>query len=167
MAHLIEGLLKLSRITRSEMNSQEVDMSALVRDISVKLLSGEPDRKIEFAIQEGIAVKGDVLLIRVVLENLLDDSWKFTGKHPRPKIEFGSMTENGSPIYFIRDNGAGFDMAYSDKLFGAFQRLHTVDEFPGTGIGLATVRRIIQRHGGRIWAESDIGRGATFYFTLH
>ncbi|MGH2524756.1 MAG: sensor histidine kinase, partial [Anaerolineales bacterium] len=115
---------------------------------------------------EGAVVTGDARLLRVMLENLLGNAWKFTGKRPQARIEFGVAQRDGARVYFVRDNGAGFDMAYADKLFGAFQRLHGAHEFPGTGIGLATVQRIVQRHGGRLWAEAGVEQGATFNFTL-
>jgi light-regulated signal transduction histidine kinase (bacteriophytochrome) len=125
-----------------------------------------PDRDVDVIIQEGIIVQGDPYLMQIALSNLLDNAWKFTENAEHPRIEFGATAGDGEPFYFVRDNGAGFDMAYVDKLFGAFQRLHMSPEFPGTGIGLAMVKRIIARHGGRVWAEGEIGKGATFCFTL-
>jgi signal transduction histidine kinase len=166
MAQLIDDMLNLSRVTRNEMHREVVDVSALVKNVSQELVAAEPDRKVELAIAEGVRAEGDARLFRVLFENLLRNAWKFTAKHPTAKIEFGIQTNNGRPVYFVRDDGAGFDMAYAGKLFGAFQRLHAMTEFAGTGVGLATVQRIIHRHGGRIWAEAKVDQGATFYFTL-
>jgi light-regulated signal transduction histidine kinase (bacteriophytochrome) len=125
-----------------------------------------PERSVQVVIEPGLRVKGDANLIRIALENLVGNAWKFTRKKPEPAIEINAIQKESETVYFVRDNGAGFDMAYADKLFGAFQRLHDISEFEGTGIGLATVQRIIHRHGGRVWAESAIEHGATFYFTL-
>jgi PAS domain S-box-containing protein len=167
MAQLIDDLLNLSRVTRSDMRGEQVDLSALAETITAELQQAHPDRAVACIIAPGLVANGDAHLLRIVLENLFGNAWKFTSRHPRAHIEFGSMRQpDGSLAYFIRDDGAGFDMAYADKLFGAFQRLHGMTEFPGTGIGLATVQRIIQRHGGRIWAEAAPEKGATFYFTL-
>jgi PAS domain S-box-containing protein len=167
MAQLIDDLLNLSRVTRSEMRLETVNLSALARAIAVELLRAQPERRVEFVIAEGLVVRGDPGLLQVALVNLLDNAWKFTGKHPRAKIEFGVTRHDGQPVYFVRDDGAGFNMAYADKLFGAFQRLHTTLEFEGTGIGLATVQRVIQRHRGRVWGEGAVEHGATFYFALY
>ncbi len=166
MSQLIDDLLNLSRITRSDMNYEMVDMSAMANEITTVLRSKQPERQVELVISKKIKAKGDERLLCVALENLLDNAWKFTGKHPRSRIEFGVTHNNGKEVYFVRDDGAGFDMAYVDKLFTSFQRLHDIKEFEGTGVGLATVQRIIHRHGGRIWAEGEVERGATFYFTL-
>lgn len=166
MGRLIDDLLNLSRMTRIEMRREVVDLSALAQAITAELQNREPGRQAEFVIAEGMEVNGDKRLLMVVLENLLGNAWKFTEKHPRARIECGVTQVNGKPAYFVRDDGAGFDMAYADKLFGAFQRLHGTTEFSGTGIGLATVQRIIHRHGGRVWAEGAVEQGATFYFTL-
>lgn len=166
MAQLIDDLLDLSRMTRTEMRRETVDLSALAQTIAAELKKREPMRQVEFIIAGRLMVKGDKRLLRVVLENLLGNAWKFTGKHPKAKIECGVTQVDGRSAYFVRDNGAGFDMAYANKLFGAFQRLHAPSEFPGSGIGLATVQRIIHRHGGQVWAEGVVGQGATFYFTL-
>ena len=166
MGRLIDDLLNLSRMTRIEMRREVVDLSALAKAAAAELQNREPGRQVEFVIAEGMEVNGDKRLLMVVLENLLGNAWKFTEKHPRARIECGVTQVNGKPAYFVRDDGAGFDMAYADKLFGAFQRLHGTTEFPGTGIGLATVQRIIHRHGGRVWAEGAVEQGATFYFTL-
>jgi len=166
MAQLIDDLLNLSRVTRSEMRREPVDLSALAKLVAAELQRTQPERYVAFVIKDGIVVNGDAHLLRIALENLLGNAWKFTGKHQRASIEFGATEQEGKPVYFVRDNGVGFDMAYADKLFGAFQRLHTPAEFPGTGIGLATVQRIIHRHGGRVWAESVVEKGATFYFAL-
>jgi light-regulated signal transduction histidine kinase (bacteriophytochrome) len=143
-----------------------VDLSALAESIAAGLHEAEPQRRVEFAIASGVVAQGDADLLRVVLENLLGNAWKFTSKQAEGRVEFGVGEVDGTAAYYVRDDGAGFDMAYVDKLFGAFQRLHRVSEFEGTGIGLATVQRIIHRHGGRVWAEGAVGEGATFYFTL-
>lgn len=166
MAQLIDDMLELSRVTRGEMRCEEVDLSKLANSIAAELQSAEPERQIQLAIAEGIKTNGDARLLRVLLENLLRNAWKFTEKHSTAKIEFGVNQDNGKAVYFVRDDGAGFDMAYAGKLFGAFQRLHAMTEFKGTGIGLATVQRIVHRHGGRVWADGKVERGATFYFTL-
>ncbi|MBE8967617.1 hypothetical protein IQ277_15555 [Nostocales cyanobacterium LEGE 12452] len=166
MAQLIDDLLNLSRLTRSEMRYEKVDLSALVEAIATDLHKTQPERQVEFIITPGLVANGDTHLLRIVLENLLGNAWKFTGKHQKARIEFGLLQQNDTSMYFVRDDGTGFDMAYIDKLFGAFQRLHAMTEFEGTGIGLATVQRIIHRHGGRVWAESAVEQGATFYFTL-
>ncbi len=166
MGHLIDDLLNLSRITRSDMHRERIDLSALARTIVEEMRATGPLREVEISIEPGLFVEGDPRLLRVALENLLGNAWKFTGRQERASIEFGSARNEGETIFYVRDNGAGFDMNYSDKLFGAFQRLHSMNEFKGTGIGLATVQRIIHRHGGRIWADGAVDRGATFYFTL-
>ena len=166
MGHLIDDLLNLSRFTRTEMRRETVNLSELAKDLARELKQSDPQRQVDFAIQEGLEVKGDPRLLRVALENLFSNAWKFTSKHPRARIEFGVAQRDGKPTYFVRDDGAGFDMAYQGKLFGAFQRLHKATEFYGTGVGLATVQRIIRRHGGEIWAEAEVEKGATFYFTL-
>ena len=166
MATLIDDLLKLARVTRAEMRTEVVDLSGMARDIVAELQRATPERHVEFAIAPGLEARGDPRLLRVALDNLLRNGWKYTAKQPRPQIEFASTNVNGERAFVVRDNGAGFDMKYADKLFGVFQRLHSAAEFEGTGVGLATVRRIITRHGGRIWAEGAVDRGATFYFTL-
>ena len=166
MGQLIDDLLDLSRMTRSEMRRESVDLSDLAKSFAEELKRSQPERRVEFLIEGGLLVEGDKSLLRVVLENLLRNAWKFTGKQTHARIEFGASEQEDKRAYFVRDNGAGFDMAYADKLFGAFQRLHGGSEFEGTGIGLATVQRIIHRHGGRVWAEGRVGYGATFYFTL-
>jgi PAS domain S-box-containing protein len=163
---LIDDLLNLSRVGRAELRREPVDLSALVQGIAGKLRENEPERQVEFIIQPGLLVDGDPRLLEIALFKLLDNAWKFTGKRPEATIEFGADYQNGKPVFYVRDNGAGFDMAYAQKMFGAFQRLHKVSDFPGTGIGLATVQRIINRHGGRIWAEAAPERGATFFFRL-
>ena len=166
MGHLIDDLLNLSRMTRSEMRRESVDLSALVEGVVEDLRGTSPEHEVDVIVEEGLVVNGDESLLRVALENLLGNAWKFTRDRARPRIEFGTLEHEDTPAYFVRDNGVGFDMAYADKLFGAFQRLHSTGEFEGTGIGLATVQRIIHRHGGRVWAEGNIGSGATFFFTL-
>lgn len=167
MAELIEGLLTLSRVTRTEMRREKVDLTALAQGVVEELQRSDPHRPLEVAIADGLAAQGDARLLRGVLQNLLGNAWKFTSRKPEARIEFGwSGHTPGSGAFFVRDNGDGFDMAYADKLFAPFQRLHRQSEFPGTGIGLATVQRIVLRHGGRVWAEGTVGRGAAFYFTL-
>lgn len=166
MGELIDAMLRLSRITRSELSYEDVDLSELVRSIEADLRQTEPNRQGTILCPEKVPVLGDRRLLRIALENLMGNAWKFTANREEALIEVGVQSGGGSPIYFVRDNGAGFDMAYSNRLFGAFQRLHGTKEFPGTGIGLATVQRIIHRHGGRVWAKAEVDRGATFYFTL-
>lgn len=166
MAQLIDDVLSLLRITRSEIHRERVDLSILAKKVASELQKTRPERQVEFVIQEGLVADGDAQLLREALEKLLGNAWKFTRNQPSAIIGFGTTQHDGRSAYFVRDNGVGFDMAYADKLFGAFQRLHTRTEFEGTGIGLATVQRIIHRHGGRVWAESSVGQGATFYFTL-
>jgi light-regulated signal transduction histidine kinase (bacteriophytochrome) len=166
MSQLIEDLLRLSRINRAEMHLQPVNLSDIVRSITIELAESQPERNVEFIIATGNTVQADPALMRIALENLLSNAWKFTGHHHQGRIEFATVIQDAERVYFVRDNGAGFDMAYANKLFGVFQRLHDNQEFPGTGIGLATVQRIIHRHGGRIWAQGAVEEGATFYFTL-
>lgn len=167
MGQLIDDLLNLARLSRVEMGRERVDLSALAAGIAAELQKAGPERPAEFILAEGLTELGDARLLKIVLENLLGNAWKFTAKCPRARVEFGALETAGSEtVYYVRDNGAGFNMAYASKLFGAFQRLHSSDEFPGTGIGLATVQQIIRRHGGRTWAEGEVGKGATFYFTL-
>jgi PAS domain S-box-containing protein len=167
MAQLIDDLLKLARVTRSEMRNEAVDLSAMAKVIFAEFQTLEPERRVECVVQDGVAGNGDPELLRVVLENLLGNAWKFTMKKPTARIELGMFKRDGRQVNFVRDDGPGFDMAYVGKLFGTFQRLHATTEFPGTGIGLASVRRIIHRHGGRTWAEGLKQKGATFFFTLH
>lgn len=166
MSALIDALLNLSRLSRSGLNWEKVNLTALVQDISEHLQQRQPERHAQFIIAENVQVAGDPLLMRVLMENLLDNAWKFTGNNSSTRIEFGVYEQNAERVYFVKDNGVGFDMEYVDKLFGAFQRLHSNEEFAGTGIGLATVRRIISRHGGEVWTTAKVGEGATFYFTL-
>jgi len=166
MGQLIDDLLRLSRITRAELRSQPVDICALAQEIFEQLSLQEPGRSVKFEAARGLKVTGDERLLRVVLENLLNNAWKFTIKTPAPVIKVGKKKIKGKQVFYVNDNGVGFDMNYADKLFGAFQRLHSTEEFPGTGIGLAIVQRIIHRHGGQVWAESRPGEGTTFYFTL-
>jgi signal transduction histidine kinase len=167
MGQLIDALLELGRITRADISVQRVDLSELARATAQRLKEFEPDRAVEFVIDDGLAGQGDSALLGAVIENLLGNAWKFTRYRKNARIEFGSRRESGRTIYFVRDNGAGFNMASASKLFRVFQRLHSQDEFAGTGVGLATVHRIVQRHGGSIWAEGKVGEGASFHFTLH
>jgi len=166
MGTLIDDLLSLSRVTRGEVQVEEVDLSALAAAAAADLKKTDPARDVTFAIAPHLVVRADAGLMRIVLQNLLGNAWKFTGKRSSARVEVGAMAHDGRRAFFVRDDGAGFDMAYAAKLFGAFQRLHAAAEFPGSGIGLATVQRIIHRHGGQVWAEGAPDRGATFYFTL-
>jgi light-regulated signal transduction histidine kinase (bacteriophytochrome) len=166
MNDLVEDLLNFSRLTRLEMKEQYVDLSGIVRALAVELAARDPLRQVEFVIPDGVAAWGDPTLLRAAMLNLLENSWKFTRKHASTRIEFGMAETAQGRAYFLRDDGAGFDMAQAGRLFSPFQRLHKDSDFEGTGIGLATVDRIVRRHGGRIWAEGEIERGAAFYFTL-
>jgi PAS domain S-box-containing protein len=166
MSAIIDDLLNLARVTRVPIKSVPVDLSQLAQGIAAELQRSQPERRVKFMITPNVRTRGDSGLLQDVLENLLNNAWKFTANREQAEIEFGSKLENGEVLFFVRDNGAGFDMAYAGKLFGAFQRLHAMTEFSGTGIGLATVQRIISRHGGRIWAEGAVDQGATFYFTF-
>ena len=167
MGGLIDDLLKLSRVSRGEMRKETVDLSALATSIARDFRA--EGRDVDITIAPGLVVQGDPRLLRIALENLLGNAWKYTSQRSDARIEVGLLEERGERgerIFFVRDNGAGFDMRYADKLFGAFQRLHSASEFEGTGVGLATVHRIVRRHGGRIWAEAKVNEGATFYFTV-
>jgi signal transduction histidine kinase len=166
MGVLIDDLLKLARVARAEVRQDEVDLSALAEEVAASLRERQPEHAVEFVPGAHLHGRGDTRLLKVLLENLLGNAWKFTSKQPRARVEFGREGNGNGAPFFVRDDGAGFDMAYASKLFGAFQRLHSVAEFPGTGIGLATCARIVHRHGGSIWAESQPGQGATFFFTL-
>ena len=166
MGELIDDLLKLSRISRAELHLETVDLSELVRSITDQLRQSQSERDVEVTIRDAVVAQGDKRLLTIALENLLGNAWKFTAKQAQGKIEFGLTEQDGNRVYFVHDSGVGFDMKYAQKLFTPFHRLHSEKDYPGTGIGLSTVQRIIQRHGGRIWAEAEIGKGATFYFTL-
>jgi PAS domain S-box-containing protein len=166
MSSLIENLLKLSHATRVELRRTDVDLSARAAEIAATLRMKDPTRDVEFDIQLGVVVEADAGLMLSVLENLIGNAWKFSSKSPAAKISFGTLNTDDNPVYYVRDNGAGFDMRRAGRLFTAFQRLHGESDFKGTGIGLATVSRIVDRHGGRIWAEAQVGNGAAFYFTL-
>jgi len=166
MSQMIDDILILSRISRDELKRAPVDLSALAGEIARQLQEGTPQRAGEFIIAPGLSVEADPALVRVALDNLLGNAWKYTGKTEFARIEFTSEQHDDETVFVVRDNGAGFDPAYADKLFGAFQRLHHASDFPGNGIGLATVMRVVRKHGGRIWAEAAVGQGATFRFTL-
>jgi light-regulated signal transduction histidine kinase (bacteriophytochrome) len=166
MARLIDDLLSLARIGRAELVAEEIDLAAIARKAVERLRLEQADRRIDLVIPAKLPACGDPKLLAIAIENLVGNAWKFTGKCASPRIEVGHTSQDGRDVYFVRDNGAGFDMAYSEKLFAVFQRLHTVGEFDGLGIGLATVQRVISRHGGKIWAEGHVDQGATFYFTL-
>ncbi|MCJ7565177.1 MAG: response regulator [Candidatus Aminicenantes bacterium] len=166
MAELIDDLLLLSHVARVELKKSKIDLTALARSIMQELQKTQPERQVEFVPAPGLAASGDPNLMRTLLENLLSNAWKFTSKKPQARIEFGMTYHDDKPVFFIQDNGAGFDMTYADNLFKPFQRLHSLAEFPGTGIGLASVRRIVHRHGGRVWAKGKPNEGATFYFTI-
>ncbi|MGH7530529.1 MAG: sensor histidine kinase [Gemmatimonadales bacterium] len=166
MSDLIDDLLTLARVTRHEMQREAVELSALAGSVLAEWQQREPGRHVDVVVAPGLVVQGDPRLLRVALENLLANAWKYTGKRAEARIELGTLERDGARIFYVRDNGAGFDMQYADRLFGAFQRLHGDAEFEGSGIGLATVQRILRRHGGRIWADGAVEQGATFYFTL-
>jgi signal transduction histidine kinase len=165
MHELIEGMLQMARLTRIEVHRTEVDITRIARDIATGLHRAHPDRDVEFVIPDGIFANGDERLLRAVLENLIGNAFKFTSKRPGARIEIGARDEEGTATFYVRDNGAGFAPEHAAKMFRPFQRLHSEKEFSGTGIGLATVHRIVQRHGGRVWAEGEPERGATIYFT--
>lgn len=166
MGALIEALLKLSRLSRAEMRSEPVDLTALGRQALARLAEAEPTRQVRAEVEEGMTATGDAALLAVVVDNLLGNAWKYSGKTSEPRVRFETTLTPRGKAFAVRDNGAGFDMAYASRLFTPFQRLHRADEFPGTGIGLATVQRAVRRHGGEVWAEGEVGKGATFYFTL-
>lgn len=166
MSQLIEDLLNLSRVSRGELLRQSTDLSAMAESVIQELRHVDPERQVRVAIRKGIEADGDPKLLRIVLENLLNNAWKFTSKLTSARIEVGVMQDGTREVFHVRDNGAGFDMTYADKLFGVFQRMHTTREFPGTGVGLAIVQRIVHRHGGRIWFQSSPDGGTVFYFTL-
>ena len=166
MGRLITDLLRLAQMSQGPMALDSVDLSALARSVLAELCRGEPTRRVDGVVASGQVVEGDRHLLAALLENLLGNAWKYTGKHPAARIEFGTTERDGHPVYFVRDDGAGFDMAHAWKLFRPFQRLHSDTEFEGTGIGLATVQRIVHGHGGKVWAEGDVERGATIYFTI-
>jgi signal transduction histidine kinase len=167
MEQLIDDMLALSRLTQGGIQRQEIDLSPLAEEIARDLQKKKPERQVEFVIQRILRAHADERLMRAVLENLIGNAWKFTSQHAKARIEIGAFSgDDKKMIYFVRDDGAGFDMKYAKKMFNPFQRLHKASDFPGTGIGLASVQRIIHRHGGRIWAEGVVDGGATFYFTL-
>ena len=166
MARLIDDLLSLARLSRAELFTEPVNLTRMARVIGARLRKTDPERKVEFVVQEGLGVEGDATMLTAVLEALIGNAWKFTSQRAEAHIEVGVDETHGQPVYFVRDDGTGFDMAHATKLFAAFQRLHPTSEFPGTGIGLATAHRVIRRHHGRIWAESEVDRGATLFFTI-
>ncbi|HLQ67522.1 MAG TPA: ATP-binding protein [Candidatus Limnocylindrales bacterium] len=166
MGLLIDDLLNLARLSRAELRREPVDLGAVGQEIAASLEQAQPERKVSFVLAPDLRADGDSQLLRVVLDNLLRNAWKFTSKHPTGRIELGQTGTNGRRVFFVADDGAGFDMAHADLLFAPFQRLHRQSDFEGTGVGLATVQRIIHRHGGRLWAEGAVDKGATFYFTL-
>ncbi|MHB8589609.1 MAG: sensor histidine kinase [Candidatus Dormibacteraceae bacterium] len=166
MASVFDGLQSLFRLTSGEVHREQLDITALARDVVQEIRAGEPGRAITVEIAQGMTASGDNRLVRILLANLLSNAWKFTSTNPSPRVEIGTERVDGESRIFVRDNGVGFDMIYAHRLFGAFQRLHSQSEFPGAGMGLATARRIVNRHGGRIWAEGAAGEGATFYFVI-
>ena len=165
MGRLIDDLLGLSRVARRELRRGPIDLATIAREVAARLREAEPERRVVLVTPETLPAHGDANLLETALDNLLGNAWKFTAKQESPRIEVGLSEWHGRTAYFVRDNGVGFNTAYADKLFEPFRRLHREDEFPGTGIGLATVQRIVHRHGGGIWAEAETGQGATFYFT--
>jgi len=166
MGYLIDDILRLSRITRAEITLSTVNITSIVESIVLEFKEREPERNVDFTIQQGLYAKADHNLIKIAMENMISNAWKFTSRNEKASIEFGSMKENGKNVFFLKDNGVGFDQTFSDKLFTVFSRLHRASEYPGTGVGLATVKRIINKHGGEVWAYGEVDKGATFYFTL-
>jgi light-regulated signal transduction histidine kinase (bacteriophytochrome) len=166
MSNLIDDLLELGRVTRVELRRRQVDLSDYARAIVARLREGAPERAASIVIEPRLRVDGDPGLLEIALENLLDNAWKFTAGRPVAEVRFGMLATPGERTFFVQDNGVGFDPRYATNLFGVFQRLHAAAEFPGTGVGLATVQRIVQRHDGRIWADAGVDRGATIYFTI-
>ena len=172
MGELIDDMTNMSAVlgmsgdSQVELDMQMVDLSGLARTIASELAERDPSRQVEFVIEDGLIASADQQRLRIVLESLLDNSWKFTGKHPEAKIEFGATEQDDETAYFVKDDGAGFDMSLADRLFGPFSRLHSSEDFEGVGIGLATVKRTVQAHGGRVWGEGSVEGDATFYFTL-
>ena len=166
MSELIDDLLELSRIARAPLQRGAVDLSALARAVTADLERGSSDRRVDTAIGDGLTASADARLTKIVLEHLLGNAWKFSARATAARVEFGSTTADGVPVFYVRDNGAGFDAAYASKLFVPFQRLHSEKDFAGRGIGLATVQRIVRRHGGKVWIEGTVNEGATVYFTL-
>ena len=166
MSLLIDDLLKLSRLSRADIRMANVDLSQLASTIAAALHESAPQRIVEFVIEPQLTARADPGLARIVLENLLDNAWKYTSKNPTAKIEFGGIMEADKSVFFVRDDGAGFDVGHAGKLFGTFQRMHHQRDFPGSGIGLATVQRIVRRHGGKVWADASVGKGASFFFTF-
>ena len=166
MGRLTDALLSLAKVGRGECRLETLDFSDLAQGVVDDLKIAHPRHKVNVVVQPGMQIVADANLLRTAMQSLLDNAWKFTGKAADPQVEIGSFNVQGNTVFFVRDNGAGFNPAYSSRLFGVFQRLHTAEEFQGTGVGLATVQRVIHRHGGRIWAEAEPGRGAVFYFTI-
>jgi signal transduction histidine kinase len=166
MGYLIDDMLRLSQVTRAEINVTRVDLSAIAREIADAIDREQPGRSVEWAIESGLSIRADPALMKIAMQNLLQNAWKFTGRTDKPVIRVGALERDAKTVYFVADNGVGFDMAHADKLFGAFQRLHHAGDFPGSGIGLAIVQRIIRRHDGKIWAEAKEGEGATFFFSV-
>jgi light-regulated signal transduction histidine kinase (bacteriophytochrome) len=166
MGELIDDLLKLAGVERAELSRETADLSLLGRRVGELLRSSHPERKVAFVVQDGLAAHADRRLMQVLLENLLGNAWKFTARTPSPRVELGSLERDGVSVFYVRDNGAGFNQANAGRLFSPFQRLHAERDFPGTGVGLATVRRVVERHGGRVWAEGQVNAGATVYWTL-
>ncbi|GAB6181379.1 hypothetical protein JCM14036_26980 [Desulfotomaculum defluvii] len=166
MGQMIDDLLHLSRVTRQQMLFKEINLKQLAQEVFAELQASEPDRQVEFKVSSDLLVLGDARLLKIALTNLIGNAWKFSSKVSNPVIEVGIIRHGEKTFYYVRDNGVGFDMSYVDKLFKPFERLHTIREFPGTGIGLATVKRVIDRHGGSVWAEGKLGQGTTIYFTL-
>ena len=166
MGELIDDLLALSRLDRTELRRESVDLSRMGRRVGDLLAKSNPDRSVEFIVKEGLVAEADARLVEILLENLLGNAWKFTAKTTFPRVEVGSLLQDGETTFFVRDNGAGFDQAHAERLFTPFQRLHAAGDFPGTGIGLATVGRIVDRHAGRVWVEGKVDDGAIVYWTL-